>query len=551
MWLISTSTEGTSPDEGAASGDTGWWRRVSSPHTFRSARWPGRDDQDGEVGFFAAGLLAVARLASIAAAAVLQSDTAVGGPSWLLIGLFTYAFARAAIRREPPLAAAFDVVLAALASALTGGMVGPYLVFSLVVSIGAGLTLGAGTGSLAGVVLGLVAVIVPASGLGGTSMAPLREMLAIAVLHPAVALAGALYQRSGKRARPSAQVLTDTRRALYSLHRLATQAPRSLDVPNVISNAQEEMRASLGAISGAALIDVDGELRVFGAFGVDGAEPVRGAPLDVLEDRLPVGQTRTVELLDADGRLGLLVCVRPGARAWSWAHRRRFRAIGSRTSVALGNALAFQRITQVSANDERRRIARDLHDGVAQSLAHLRFELDLLQRSIARGTAVEAERLGPLVDLAGHTVGEVRSLIGGLRAVTEPGGLAPALQRHVSHLQANTASPEIRLSVVGEGTFDADIESQIFRIGQEALSNAIRHAGARRVHCRVRLGGDGIDLTVSDDGIGIAEDHPVGVGLTAMGERAGGIGAQLTIRPRPYGGTVVDLTWRADEEPDR
>lgn len=195
-----------------------------------------------------------------------------------------------------------------------------------------------------------------------------------------------------------------------------------------------------------------------------------------------------------------------------------------------------------AVDKERRRIARELHDGVAQALAHLRYELDFLSQESRRDDPYWQD-IARLAHVADRALADLRGAVHGLR-VERPEGLAASLRAYLSEMQGH-AGAVIEFSARGEIALPEDVQAEIFRVAQEAVSNAMRHAQAGLI--RVTLHGtDGtVRLTVDDDGVGMSLPRPVraghGVGMSAMRERAEEIGATLSIGPRPNGGTRVSL----------
>ena len=190
---------------------------------------------------------------------------------------------------------------------------------------------------------------------------------------------------------------------------------------------------------------------------------------------------------------------------------------------------------------ERTRVARDLHDEVNQSLTGL-----LLRLEAARETAppeLEAE-LAETKALANQAMRELLSLARQLRPTAlDDLGLAAAVAGQVEQL----ARGEIAAEFEAEGDFSdlgGDAQLVVYRVAQEALNNAARHSGAERVEVRLRRSEDGdVLLEVADDGRGFAFDEAQrGLGIGGMRERALLIGAELAIESRPDRGTTVRLT---------
>jgi len=200
--------------------------------------------------------------------------------------------------------------------------------------------------------------------------------------------------------------------------------------------------------------------------------------------------------------------------------------------------------------EERARVARDLHDEVNQSLTGLLLRLE------AAREAAPPELEGELAEtkaLANQAMGELLSLARQLRPTAlDDLGLVAAIEGQVEQLRRG----EIEASLQADGNFSDlgdDAQLVVYRVAQEALSNAARHSGAERVEVRLRrtpASGSpspstvqgGVLLEVADDGRGFAFDESErGLGIGGMRERALLIGAELTIESRPGHGTTVRL----------
>jgi two-component system sensor histidine kinase UhpB len=190
--------------------------------------------------------------------------------------------------------------------------------------------------------------------------------------------------------------------------------------------------------------------------------------------------------------------------------------------------------------EERARVARDLHDEVNQSLTGLLLRLEAARE--AAPPELEAE-LAETKALAHQAMRELLSLARQLRPTAlDDLGLVAAIGGQVEQLARGEIEAE--LDTVGDfsGLGD-DAQLVVYRVAQEALSNAARHSDAGRVDVRLRRRGDDVELEVADDGRGFAFDESEGgLGLAGMRERALLIGGELTIESRPGRGTTVRLT---------
>jgi two-component system, NarL family, sensor histidine kinase UhpB len=195
--------------------------------------------------------------------------------------------------------------------------------------------------------------------------------------------------------------------------------------------------------------------------------------------------------------------------------------------------------------EERARVARDLHDEVNQSLTGLLLRLEAVRE--AAPPALEGE-LAETKALANQAMNELLSLARQLRPTAlDDLGLAAAVGGQVEQLGRGEIDAELAV----EGDFSDlgdDAQLVVYRVAQEALSNAARHSGAGRVEVRLRRIDDGgIALDVSDNGRGFAfEESERGLGLAGMRERALLVGGELTIESRPGHGTTVHLSLPGD-----
>jgi len=194
--------------------------------------------------------------------------------------------------------------------------------------------------------------------------------------------------------------------------------------------------------------------------------------------------------------------------------------------------------------EERRRIARELHDDLGQLLVALRLELNRVSAGDESAQLQLRERLGRAMMVLDETVKAVRNLSRELRpAVLDDIGLAAALDSQLGEFHERTGI-DCELDLGGEG--DVPIEPErataLFRIIQEAMTNVAQHAGAKHVVIRFDRAEDSVALTIEDDGRGISDEQrqdPRSLGLIGMRERARNWGGSVEITGRPGRGTRI------------
>jgi two-component system NarL family sensor kinase len=219
-------------------------------------------------------------------------------------------------------------------------------------------------------------------------------------------------------------------------------------------------------------------------------------------------------------------------------------------AVALTRELQQARRRLVSAQEEeRRRLRRDLHDGLGPSLATLVMSLETAQDVVREDPAKAAALVERLAERARADIDEVRRLVDGLRpAALDQLGLVSALRdRAVAPgLRSNgfgwtvSAEPDVE-------PLPAAVEVAAYRIAMEAVTNAARHSSATRCEVHLRRADGELELTVQDDGHGLATDAGIGVGMGSMRERAQELGGTCIVTSGT-GGTLVRARLPVDEE---
>jgi signal transduction histidine kinase len=199
--------------------------------------------------------------------------------------------------------------------------------------------------------------------------------------------------------------------------------------------------------------------------------------------------------------------------------------------------LSRQRII-LAREEERRRLRRDLHDGLGPQLAGLTLKLDAAANLLARDPDKVAVYLKELKGQTQGAIAEVRRLVYDLRPpALDQLGLAGALREQAARLASAGLDVQVRMPD-DLPPLPAAVEVAVYRIVTEALTNVVRHAYARR--CTIWLCPDGaLHLAVDDDGVGLPDSYHPGMGLTSMAERADELGGACRVERRAEGGTRV------------
>ena len=270
----------------------------------------------------------------------------------------------------------------------------------------------------------------------------------------------------------------------------------------------------------------------------------RGAEGPVLAE---AGSAVALPLTGDEGLLGVMVLTHPEAEHFASSDLPILDLLAGQLSLAVGNARAYLHSEELAISEERARIAREIHDGVAQSLAVAALKLDLVLRLLDRDPDKAREELIATKEAIRGTIQEVRRSIFALRPIDlERHGFIETVRRYVEDYgQQNNV--QIDLSLGDLPVLTGKTEAVLYRIFQEAMHNVAKHSGAREV--RVAAGRDGeggVFLRVEDDGegfdlatVGDRVTSAGGLGLRQMQERIEARSGRLEIVTTPGQGTTV------------
>ena len=232
-----------------------------------------------------------------------------------------------------------------------------------------------------------------------------------------------------------------------------------------------------------------------------------------------------------------VLLVSAAALIWYAAYRWQMRQVESRFRAVMA---------------ERNRIAREIHDTLAQGFVAVSVQLQIVSRLLGSSTDAAKQHLGQAQDLVKHGLEEARNAIWELRSQSaENQDLAAQLAKMADRVTAGT---EIRTEVRVNGAYrplQERVEGELMRIAQEAVTNAVRHADAKRVEIQLKFSSAGVELTVQDNGRGFSGEPASArdghYGIAGMKERAQEIGGTLTVSSQEGHGTEVRVEVIADE----
>lgn len=359
--------------------------------------------------------------------------------------------------------------------------------------------------------------------------------------------------------------LADANALLFSLHRVTQTLPASLDLGDVLDSTMTRMKSLIPYDSAAILLfdEVDGHWEVVRHQGMHvrsrlGAtelpEGLRRAiaqngiaRIDELADVGDNGLSNRAgsglyAVLAARGSIiGLLAIEHAGTKQFTSRDSELIEGFVAPAALALDNARWFARLRTVGADEERTRIARDLHDRIGQSLAYLAFELD---RMVDRDQAGESlsEPIAQLRDDVRGVIREVRDTLYDLRTdVSEEHGISEILDQYATRV-AERSNLTIQVEADRSHRIPLLQEREMWRVAQEALANIEKHAGATAVRVLWRCDGDRAFIDITDNGVGFEQGRAGRMdsyGVLGMRERASSIGAVLEIVSAPGRGTRV------------
>ncbi len=218
------------------------------------------------------------------------------------------------------------------------------------------------------------------------------------------------------------------------------------------------------------------------------------------------------------------------------------------TALAIANARMRDQVGEIAIAAERRRLARDLHDAVTQTLFSASLIADVLPKIWERKPEEGMRRLAELRELTRGALAEMRMLLLELRPSALIDTELTVLLRQLAESVTGRARTPVVVEIEGDCELSEEVKVTLYRIAQESLNNVAKHAGATRAAIHLNCRPAEIELKISDDGYGFNPEDvpPDSLGLGIMRERAEAIGANLRIKSEPGEGTEVTVVWRKD-----
>jgi signal transduction histidine kinase len=375
--------------------------------------------------------------------------------------------------------------------------------------------------------------------------------------------AGVLRQElRARRTEDAPQPYVEATRLLTQLRSVARQLPgATLDPGGLAEHLLDEVRAAAPSNRAAVLsASGGGRLVVLAQAGVERVDwetalDTESAIADAWATQQPVSSNRSqarsstpgsevsslvIPLIAGVRSVGLIVLENDSASAYPPPLILKITAVTGPAALRLEAALLFDEVRSLATTEERQRLAREIHDGVAQELVMVGYGIDNAMASLP-DTDSATEELRTLRAEVTRVITELRLSLFELRSeVDRYGGLTAAIADYARTVAAS-AGFRVHLSL-DESTarLPAAVEAELLRIAQEAITNARKHAGAENLWVTCAVDPPFAQVEISDDGSGIGDQRPDGrYGLAIMAERAERIRGRLQITPRMPSGTTV------------
>lgn len=378
------------------------------------------------------------------------------------------------------------------------------------------------------------------------------DLVQWSVLGAALGLMAEVYQRQ-----KLAMIESPTRpyeeavKALTELESISRRLPTGLDVATMSVQLLQEAIAAGHAEKGALATqsrlgqyDIVARLPESDTTWIDDASSLETWAHADSRDGIAVrdvndGYQLTALLKVAERLVGLLV-IRSSA-PFSDSEVDEVRSVVERGAVPLHAAVLFSLVRDIATNEERSRVAREIHDGIAQDIAFLGYSVDEIVDLSDEPQLTELAK--ELRSEISRVVGDIRMSVFSLREQSTPAQTLGSALGDFTRRVLQDERIEVHMAIEESSRrLRPEIEAELRRIAQEAVTNVRRHAQAKNVWVTCTVDAPRARVTVGDDGVGVRQLRADSFGLEIMGERARRINAKLDVRHREGGGTVVEVS---------
>ena len=257
------------------------------------------------------------------------------------------------------------------------------------------------------------------------------------------------------------------------------------------------------------------------------------------------GSIYDIELIVNNSNIGSMTIGFREGHHFTADEKRILQMLADQAAIAIENARLFKIANAVAVVSERTRIARELHDSIAQSLYGIALYAKASLRKFPESKANSiSDHLATVQKIALDALKEMRLMLFSLRpALLDREGLIPALIARLESVEEKSGV-SVDFTIEGNPVLPEDVEDAFYRIAQEALNNILKHAQASNIIIRLKNKTSGIELIIRDNGSGFSIDQPNitrGLGIPGMKERAGQIGGNLKISSDPGKGTTIQV----------
>ncbi|MCW2569781.1 MAG: ATPase [Mycobacterium sp.] len=496
--------------------------------------------------------------------------------SWAWVAVLACAAVLALPAKESPRLARVgrvaEVVVAALAAARTGPAIGSTLPYLAAPVLAAGLVAGALDAFL---LLGVAVALLGARG-WATDMLEQPDFVRLSVtwvvVAAVVAMVAAWAGRWLRMARPTTSdpepEYAQATRLLTQLRTVARQLPGTLDPGSIADRLLDEIRSVAPSDRAAVLTGSGGgRLMVLSQAGLSQAGLARVDWETTLDADTPVAEAwlsqqpqvagRSLARTGRDGEVsalvlplvtgvrtvGLVLLESDRAGAYPPAVVAAARSVADPAALRLETALLFDDVRSIATNEERQRLAREIHDGVAQELVMVGYGIDNALAQLPPGADGSERALRTLREEVTRVITELRLSLFELRSdVDRHGGLGTAIADYARTVGA-AGGMRVHLSLDEAGArLPAAVEGELLRIAQEAVTNARKHSRAENLWVTCEVDPPFARVEVSDDGAGMPPRTRDGsYGMSIMAERATRVRATLAIAAREPNGTTVSV----------